>query len=666
MSAARSALAIRVRPRERLVTRLARGPLLIAVIVLVVVATVAAMSMLENEVRRRAVNQEILTARVVIALSVDRNITESEFARVKMDPRKRADLDADVLALKQRGEILGLEVWDRHGALIYADPGHPENESRLPSTELRRVLSDRPFVLSSGHGERGVPMLEVFEPADPGRDGTIAGVTEVLLPQSQVDSAVSASATWLRLGAAFVIALIGSALLVMRGRLRLRHYQAEHDPLTGLGNRALLARRGATLIRNDERQSSAARSHAALLLVDLDGFKRVNDALGHSVGDDVLVAVAARLRSVVRSEEELVRLGGDEFAVLLAPLESHDAGDVLAERILDSLREPVNAGTVSVQIGASIGIALHETDIDLVELLRRADVAMYQAKRRAGRYLRYSPDTDDNDADDLALLGDVLQAIAGDELLLHYQPQIGTELQLTGVEALIRWMHPTRGLLGPGAFMPLVEETALMKPLTEWVLRRATAEAASWRRQGLDVPIAINVSPRTLLDAEFVSLVENALAANGLEGTSLTVEITETAILEDPDRACRVIEQLRARGIGVSIDDFGTGYTSLAHLRRLPISEIKIDRVFIEGLLEHGVDHSIVAFTIRLAHDLQIPVVAEGVESLALLDELRALGCDQFQGFFIAQPLSAAEFDDWARLHVEGARFLGGGVVSAR
>ena len=525
-------------PRERLSTRFVRGPLLMIVIVLVVAMTVSVVSLLENAVRRKAIEENVRTANVIISLSVDRNITELEWLTGTLDPQNRAALEADVLALKERGEIVGLEVWARDGSLMYADGDHPVNERRLPADELRRVLSGKPFVLGSGHGDRGAAQLEVFEPADPGRDGVVEGVTEILLPQSKVDSAVASTAAWLRLAAGLLIALVGSALLLMRRRLRLRHYQAEHDPLTGLGNRALLARRGESMIRREERQSSLAPSHAALLLVDLDGFKRVNDSLGHSVGDDVLVAVADRLRGVVRTEEELVRLGGDEFAVLLTPMESDDAGDRLAERILDALREPVTAGLVSVQIGASIGIASSDTDLDLGELLRRADVAMYQAKRHAGGYLRYTPDTDDNDAGDLALLGDVHQAIARRRAAsrLPAEDRSGMPADRRGGTRTVDRTRP-EGCSPPGVFMPLVEETALMKPLTAWVLRRATAQVAAWRRNGIDVPVAINVSPRTLIDAEFVPLVEEALAANGLPGRSLTVEITETAILEDPDRA---------------------------------------------------------------------------------------------------------------------------------
>ncbi len=642
-------------PRGRLSTRLVQGPLLLGVIVVAAALAVASVSLVETSIRRRAVAQQLLTAKIVISLSVDHNLTQAEFTKNTLDPKNLVDLDADVQVLRRRGEIVGLEVWDANGSLLYGDAGHPIEETRLPSHQLRRVRTGEPYVVTVDDTGRGVALLEVIRPMDLDRDGRVDGVVEVLLPQSKVDAAVASSATRLRFGAAVAVALVGLLLLEMRRRLRRGHYQAEHDPLTGLGNRALLARRGGSLLRREERQPSLARSDAALLLIDLDGFKRVNDALGHSVGDDVLIVVAARLRSVMRADEELVRLGGDEFAVLLAPVEADDAGDRLAERILEALREPVAVGPVYVQIGASIGIALRDGDLDLGELLRRADVAMYQAKRHAGGYLRYTRDTDDNDADHLALLGDVQQALAHDELFLDYQPKVGPAWELVGAEALVRWMHPTRGLLAPGDFLPLVEETALMKPLTAWVLQRALAQTATWRARGLDVPVAVNVSPRTMLDAAFVPNLEEALVANGLPGSSLTVEITETAIIEDPDRARQVIHELRARGVGVSIDDFGTGFTSLAYLKALPISEIKIDQGFVGGLLDGGADRAIVAYTIGLAHDLGVPVVAEGVESVEVLDELRALGCDSFQGYLFARPLGVDDFDRWVVVHARRA-----------
>jgi diguanylate cyclase (GGDEF)-like protein len=633
-----------------MIARFLKGPAMTALIIVVVGVALLGITVVENGVRDRAIRQEILTAKVIISLSVDRNVLASNFATSSLNPGSQNDLDGDVGVLKDRGEIVGLEVWTRSGDLLYADSDHPAAEVALPAEELARVLADNAFVQTNSDGERGVPLLEVFQPADPDLDGVADGVIEVLLPLSNVDAAAASGVTRLRVGGVIAIALSGWALLAMRRRLKIRHHQAEHDPLTGLGNRNLLARRGTDLVnRPSNGQLHAPEVSGALVLADLDGFKRVNDALGHAVGDDVLVAVAGRLRGVVRDEQEVVRLGGDEFAVLLAPLTEVDAGERLAERMIAALVEPISVGPVCVQIGASIGVAVRESDIDVGELLRRADVAMYQAKRRGGGYLRYSAETDDNDADQLTLLGGVPRAIADDQLLLNYQPKTNPDGNLTGVEALVRWQHPTKGLLAPDEFLPLVEETALMKPLTVWVLQHAAAQVAQWRESGLDVPIAVNVSPRTLLDPEFVSIVDDALAANELPGASLTIEITETAILDDPDRARIVIQLLRARDVGVSIDDFGTGFTSLAHLKQLPISEIKIDQAFIAGLIESSVDHSIVAYTIRLAHDLGIPVVAEGVETVAALDELRSLGCDEFQGFLIARPLAADDFDHWAR-----------------
>ena len=636
-----------------MIKRFVKGPLLTILIVLTIAGALVAVTVVERQIRNRAIAQQILSARIVISLSVDRNITDQNFARISLNPGSKADLDGDVGVLRDSGEIVGLEVWGLSGSLIYADSGHPVGEIALPADELRRVMKDGAFVQSNGDSERGVPLLEVFQPADPDRDGRADGVIEVLLPLSKVDAAAAQSVTRSRIAAGVAMVLVGWVLLGMRRRLRLRHYQAEHDPLTGLGNRSLLARRGAALVRPGDYVTSNGRPNAALLLIDLDGFKRVNDALGHAVGDDVLVAVTGRIRAVVRDDEEVVRLGGDEFAVLVAPLPDEDAGDHLAARIITALLEPITVGPVSVQIGASIGIAIRDANLDVGELLRRADVAMYEAKNHGGGFLRYTAATDDTDAGKLTLLGDVRRAISGNELFLNYQPKIDPQGQLTGIEALVRWQHPTRGLLMPADFLSLVEETALMKTLTVWVLRHAAAQGAVWRADGHDVPLAINVSPRTLLDAEFVSFVDDALDANDLPGSSLMIEITETAILADPVRARMVIQQLRARDVGVSIDDFGTGFTSLAHLKQLPISEIKIDQTFIAGLTENSIDHSIVAYTIRLAHDLGVPVVAEGVETDAELDELRALGCDEFQGFLIAHPLEAEAFDQWVRPSVK-------------
>jgi diguanylate cyclase (GGDEF)-like protein len=629
----------------RLWTRLARGPLFIVAAVAVCLVAIPVVRAQQNGTRDRAIDQEVLTAKTIIALSVDRNITELEYRSGVLTAQKRADLNGDLVALQQSDRAVGLEVWGLQGQLLYADPQHPQAEQQLPANELRLALRGKPFVLTGAAAGRGISLLEVFQIADPNRNGAADGVIEVLLPDSKVESAVASSSRQLYAIAFVAIALMGWALLVFRHRLNKREFEAEHDPLTGLGNRALLARRGATLDRRDG-QAAQGDDGRALLLVDLDGFKRVNDALGHPVGDDVLVAVAGRLRGAVRAGDELVRVGGDEFALLVDSIDPDEA-ERIAGRMLDSLREPVSVGAISVQIGASVGIARSEADIDVHELFRAADVAMYQAKGRGGGIALYRSETDDFDVEHLALLGDVQPAISRNEFVLHYQPKVDPGRHLTGVETLVRWDHPTRGLLAPGTFIPLVEETALMKPLTAWIIRAAISQSAMWRASGMDIPIAVNVSPRTLIDPDFIPLVQEALAEHHLPGTSLTIEITETAILEDPERASSTMYQLRRLGVSVSIDDFGTGFTSLVNLKQLPISEIKIDRGFVQGVLDSSPDRAIVANTINLAHDLHIPVVAEGVETDDVWKALASLGCDQFQGFLFARPMPAADLDRW-------------------
>ena len=621
--------------------------------IIVLAGTVAATTQVEDSFRASALHDELSIASIARILTVERDITMDNVEGSEIDPSLRRDLDADVDLLRDRSQVIGIEVWGMQGGLIYADSGHDPNETQLPEDELRQLSNGRSFAQNDPDGSRGVALLAVFQPADLDLDGDFDAGVEVLLPLSRLDDAVGSSVLRLRIGAAIVLFGTALTLVMMRRRLRLRNHQAEHDPLTGLGNRTLLARRGADLTRL--RNGQTAVPDVELLLIDLDGFKRVNDSLGHAVGDSVLVAVAERMKAVVCDGHELVRLGGDEFAVLVPTSLDGPGAEMTGDRIIDVLVEPICVGAISVQIGASIGLASRNGDpnVTVGELLRRADVAMYQAKRGGGGLLRYSAATDDNDADHLILLGDIRRALQHEELVLQYQPKIDAGGRLTGVEALLRWNHPRRGLLAPMEFLPLVEETAIMKPLTVWVLDHAGAQAAVWKASGLHVPVAVNVSPRTLLDPGFIDMVRSMLTANGLTGKHLTIEITETAILSDPVRASQVCDALRGLEVSVSIDDFGTGFTSLAHLKHLPVSEIKIDRTFVSALLEGGADNAIVSYTIRLAHELGIPVVAEGVESAAALDELTLLGCDQFQGFLIAHPLDSASVETWVRHRVD-------------
>jgi diguanylate cyclase (GGDEF)-like protein len=375
-----------------------------------------------------------------------------------------------------------------------------------------------------------------------------------------------------------------------------------------------------------------------MLLIDLDRFKEVNDTLGHDYGDELLVEAAARLTHAVRRGDTLARLGGDEFAVLLEGLPHRGAVAELAGRLQDALREPIALHGVAIELEASIGVALypdHGTTVSA--LLKRADVAMYEAKRGRHGVVTYTPDRDPYSADRLSLLAELRRAIEHDELVLHYQPKVALPGgEVIGVEALVRWQHPTRGLLAPDQFVPLAEHTGAIADLTRWVVDKALAQQREW-----GIPVAVNLAAANVVDVTLPDAIAALLECHGVPGNQLECEISEHTMMADPKRAGEVLDRLRALGVRLSLDDFGTGHSSLWYLKRLPLDEVKIDRSFVSGMVEDENDAVIVRSTIDLARNLGLKVVAEGVETAEIMGELAALNCDVAQGFHISRPVPA-------------------------
>jgi diguanylate cyclase (GGDEF)-like protein/PAS domain S-box-containing protein len=430
--------------------------------------------------------------------------------------------------------------------------------------------------------------------------------------------------------------------------LRALEHLAHHDSLTGLCNRIGLKQcvETALLPETDERSGAGA-----LLLVDLDRFKEVNDTLGHPVGDVLLQRVAEALRAgLARYPRSCVaRLGGDEFAMWIPGVADRAAGEEAAAYVMGILTAPIDIEGYRLEVGASIGIALapvHATTSS--GLLRCADVAMYAAKRTGSSHSTYDASQDPYSTERLALLSELGGAVRAGELRVHYQPRVRlADGVVRGFEALVRWQHPRHGLLLPARFVPLAELSDVIRPLTMWVLGEALRQQREWRESGRDVRIAVNLSARHLMDESCASRIESLLIANGVDPAALELEITESAIIADPERATATLERVRALGVRVAIDDFGTGFSSLSHLKRLPLNLLKIDVSFVRQMLSSPTDRAIVESTIHLAHDLGLTVVAEGIEDEQTSRALRAHGCDEGQGFWISPPLPAAEASAW-------------------
>ncbi len=421
-------------------------------------------------------------------------------------------------------------------------------------------------------------------------------------------------------------------------------HQATHDALTELPNRTLLARRIEEVLKG----APGGAPRAALLMLDLDRFKEINDTLGHATGDLLLRRIAARLGETLGPGGTVARLGGDEFAVLL-PGAGAGAAEIAARRLLDALVPSFEVQGMLLQVDGSVGIALcPDHGQEPGPLLQRADVAMYAAKKRRNTFSFYDAEADASSLRHLTLKGDMREAIDRDLLELHYQPKIALDTEeVVGAEALLRWRHPRHGPLPPAEFVPLAERTGLIKPLTHWVLREALAQARRWEAAGTRMRLAVNCSARNLLEDDLPGTIERMLRAAGIAPDHLILEITETAIIEDPGRSLRVLKELAALGVELSIDDFGTAYSSLDYLRKLPAHELKIDRSFVSGAERDEGDATIVRATIRLARDFGLRAVAEGIESQAMMDRLRVLGCHHGQGYFIAPPMPAAAFESW-------------------
>lgn len=430
-------------------------------------------------------------------------------------------------------------------------------------------------------------------------------------------------------------------------------HQALHDALTELPNRTLLSDR----IRQSILLSRRNQQPLALLVLDLDRFKEINDTLGHQYGDRVLQQAAKRMREVLRESDTIARLGGDEFAVLL-PRTNVEQATHIAAKLLSTVDAPFYAEAQLLHVGVSIGIALFpQHGEDEVMLLQRADVAMYVAKRNHLGYSLYDPLTDQHSLKNLALLGELRLAIDMDQLVLYYQPKVDMATgRVYGVEALVRWNHPVHGLLSPDEFVPLAEQAGLIGALSEWVLTAGLSQCETHLSQGMDLHVALNMSVRNMQDPEFPRKVSQLISDLCREPGLIRLEITETAIMEDPVRALEALGMLSDMGVKMSIDDFGTGYSSLTHLKQMPVDELKIDQSFVRDMVEDESDAVIVRSIIDLAHNIGIAVVAEGVHNQATYEMLKTLGCDAVQGYYVAKPMTAEALAKWLESSAWGWR----------
>ncbi len=430
----------------------------------------------------------------------------------------------------------------------------------------------------------------------------------------------------------------------LQAQTRAIQHQATHDSLTRLPNRLCLHKK----LEKNISQAKSNESQLALIVMDLNRFKEVNDTLGHDIGDQLLCQISERLHGLLSENDTLARMGGDEFAILLTYTHKAYVHGTI-EKITATLKKPFIIKGLLLEAETSLGIACYpEHGEDTNTLIRHADTAMYLAKHHDELFAFYDRDKDPHSLKRLTLMGDLRRAIDEEKLELHYQPKVDiSQRQINSVEALLRWQHPIYGYIQPSVFVDLAEQTGIIKPLTWWTLKTGIAQCARWHHDGLRLSVAINLSPRMLHNLDLAEEIQIMLNDFGLAAKYLELEITETAIMQEPERAQDILSQLHRMGVRLSIDDFGTGYTSLAYMKNLPVDEIKIDMSFVQGMLNNKADAMIVRSIIELAHNMDYEVVAEGVSSEALFQRLASEGCEIAQGAYISYAMNVDEFSDW-------------------
>jgi diguanylate cyclase (GGDEF)-like protein len=472
-------------------------------------------------------------------------------------------------------------------------------------------------------------------------------LSQARLAEIREDAGRLEYATPIVLGGLLLLALWVCLVLIM-DRRRMTAL-ATTDVLTGLPNRLGLANVVAHALPA-ERDDSRPRS-CALLLLDLDRFKEINDGLGHEYGDELLRAVAGRLRSSVSDKDTVARIGGDEFVVVLDSTTAAES-EAAAARMRSALCKPFTIHGIELSLDVSIGIATADSDEDDLHnssgLLRAADLAMYAAKEQGGGHVLYTSELGTRISEKVTIVGQVRRALDHDELMLHYQPQVSLDdHRLVGVEALLRWEHPVRGLVLPGEFLPAVEDHQLIDRITHVVFSKALRQARAWQDQGMRIPISVNVATRALLNASFAQDIADLLAEFDVDGSLVCVEVTETTVMRDSARCARTLRALHDLGIRLSVDDYGTGYASMVYLKNLPLDELKIDRSFVARMTTEEQQRILTQSVIELGHNLGLSVVAEGVEDAAVCQALRAAGCDVAQGFLYSRPVPAVEIAAW-------------------